>query len=77
MNELGECGCHEEVTFVDCMRKGMRLGDRCPGRTSPLWTGDFLVNMLCNASNLTGGCFEQFDELSPDQHIEHSLYGVG
>ena len=34
------------------------------------------VNMLCNASNLTGGCFEQFDELSPDQHIEHSLYGA-
>lgn len=76
MNELGECGCHEEVRFVDCMRKGMRLGDRCPGRTSPLWTGDFLVNMLCNASNLTGGCFEQFDELSPDQHIEHSLHVI-
>ena len=34
MNELGECGCHEEVSFLDCMRKGIELGDKCPGRKS-------------------------------------------
>ena len=58
MNELGECGCHEEVPFVDCMRKGMRLGDRCPGRTSPLWTGDFLVRQLRHYSGPFSGNFD-------------------
>ena len=68
----GECGCPAALSFEDCVVKGMAMAGRCGPEKSPLWAGNFLVSMLCNASDPAAGCQEQWYKLTQQQHIEHS-----